>query len=693
MENLSSLYSSLTVKSKQFRTGNVSKFVNNWSLITKDKEVLDIITSGLKIDFENNCLIENKQSEYRFSNDNSVKIDKQIKEMLYQEVISISYKESGEFFSPIFFREKNDGNIRIILDLTNLNLSIKDQHHKLETLQTALEMIKPNDLFTSLDLKAAYYSIPIFQLDKKYLKFIWKGKSYQYNVCANGLCSVPRLFSKIIRQVMAFLRLRGHRSTFYLDDSLLMGNNVQNIVSNTLETLNILEALGFTIHPEKSVLKPAHSIKYLGFVLNSVTMKVTLPEDRKIKIKSAILEVLKNEKIVIRKFASIIGLCIASFPAVLYGPLHYRDMEKDKTNNLNINKGNFDKNMVISYKSLIELRWWHENIDLSFGYINKDSNPDLIIYTDASKSGWGCKLNSDTTKGYWSAQEKLLNINALELKAILYAIKSLVKTEYNSKHLRVMSDSMTAVWCINKMGTSHSEICNIITKEIWDYCIAINVWVSAAHILGKNNHIADSLSRSSNLDIEWMLNPSFLEIACKKFSFKPNIDLFATYVNTQFKKFVSFLPDPHAYATDSFSLNWHGWNFYAFPPFSLLPRVLKKIKEDGAKGMIICPNWPSQAFYPILADMIIKNPVKVSARKHLLIMPQNKELQHRLAKNLSILICLVSGKNSEVKEFHTKLQTSYCKDGGKTLGRATSCTSTNGEHMHSKKMCIQYHLV
>ena len=74
-----------------------------------------------------------------------------------------------------------------------------------------------------------------------------------------------------------------------------------------------------------------------------------------------------------------------------------------------------------------------------------------------------------------------------------------------------MTDSMTAVWGLNKMGSSNSEICNEITKEIWDYCIIHEFWISAAHIMGKNNVIADSLSRSSNLDIEWMLNPSFFK--------------------------------------------------------------------------------------------------------------------------------------------------------------------------------------
>ena len=67
---------------------------------------------------------------------------------------------------------------------------------------------------------------------------------------------------------MAFLRLRWHRSTVYLDDSLLIGNTKDSFIRNTLETLQTIENLGFTIHPQKSVLKPSTSIKYLGFILD-----------------------------------------------------------------------------------------------------------------------------------------------------------------------------------------------------------------------------------------------------------------------------------------------------------------------------------------------------------------------------------------------------------------------------------------
>ena len=45
-------------------------------------------------------------------------------------------------------------------------------------------------------------------------------------------------------------------------------------------------------------------------------------------------------------------------------------------------------------------------------------------------------------------------------------------------------------------------------------------------------------------------------------------------------------PDPTAEAIDAFTLNWHTLKFYAFPPFSIMPKVLKKIQTDkGGRNM------------------------------------------------------------------------------------------------------------
>lgn len=68
-------------------------------------------------------------------------------------------------------------------------------------------------------------------------------------------------------------------------------------------------------------------------------------------------------------------------------------------------------------------------------------------------------------------------------------------------------------------------------------------------------------------------------------SFGPfDIDLFVSLINTKNETYVSWFPDPGSWAIDAFSLGWQTFYFYIFPPFILLPRILRKIWDDEAQG-------------------------------------------------------------------------------------------------------------
>ena len=62
---------------------------------------------------------------------------------------------------------------------------------------------------------------------------------------------------------------------------------------------------------------------------------------------------------------------------------------------------------------------------------------------------------------------------------------------------------------------------------------------------------------------------------------------FASLINNKCDNYVSWLPNPGSVTVDAFTLSWRGLNFYAFLPFILLPRVLRKIIEDEATGTVI----------------------------------------------------------------------------------------------------------
>ena len=77
----------------------------------------------------------------------------------------------------------------------------------------------------SIDLKDAYYSVPIISTDRKFLKFEWKGTLYQFACFPNGLALCPRKFTKLFKPVFSFFRQLGHISVPYIDDSWLTADS------------------------------------------------------------------------------------------------------------------------------------------------------------------------------------------------------------------------------------------------------------------------------------------------------------------------------------------------------------------------------------------------------------------------------------------------------------------------------------
>ena len=90
---------------------------------------------------------------------------------------------------------------------------------------------------------------------------------------------------------------------------------------------------------------------------------------------------------------------------------------------------------------------------------------------------------------------------------------------------------------------------------------------------------------------------------------KPSIDLFASRLNFQLRPFVSWKPDPQAFAIDAFSIGWTEHNFYAFPPFALINRFLQKTEQAQSHGVIMVPVWTTQIWFARLLRMLVDHSV------------------------------------------------------------------------------------
>ena len=613
--------------------GKIKNKYSNWALLSKDPWILDIIKYGLKLDFSD-LPKQNRVSIHPLSVMEQSIINTEINKMLRKNIILPTVKTSDDFISGVFTRPKKDGSHRMILNLKKFNQYINYKHFKMESIHNVINAIRPNVFMASVDLKDAFFSVPIFKEHQKYLKFSLDYNKYYNFVCMpNGYGPAMRVFTKLLKVPFSHLRCKGHISVIYVDDSYLQGNTFDSCLQNVKDTIKILRALGFTIHCEKSILYPTQKLTFLGFIFDSVNMSITLTKEKFLKIVHLCDSLCKNLHPTIREVAKVIGNLVASFPAVPYGQLHYRKLEHNKIIALKRNKGNFDAPIQLSDDSIVELKWWIDNIHCSFSPIHTPKI-DITIYTDASKLGWGITDGINPSGGQWDKDEAMEHINVLELEANYIGIVTYCGGK-TFKHVRVMTDNTTAIAYINNKGGIKSSKCNDIAKKIWLWCCKQSMWVSAAFIPGKENKEADLKSRKFNEAIEWKLNPDAFNKIVKRFG-KPDIDLFATRINKQIDAYVSWQPEPEAIAVDAFSICWNDSYLYMFPPFSLVGKVLSKIALDQAHGIIVVPDWPGQVWYPQMLSMA-QDKLLLPTYQNLLILPQDNKKIHPMMRKLNML--------------------------------------------------------
>ena len=238
---------------------------------------------------------------------------------------------------------------------------------------------------------------------------------------------------------------------------------------------------------------------------------------------------------------------MAAVPAVSFGYLRIKRLEIERNQWLSKHKGHYNGGITLSGKSVVLIKWWCDNIfNLYKSLVLPD--PSVELYTDASLIGWGARLQEVSTGGHWTADE-VVHINLLELKAVLFGLQALCK-DMQDIHIRVRSDNTTVVACVNKCGSIKEHLLQV-TEDIFLWATDRSICLSAAHIPGRLNTIADDASRAYYTDAEWMIKPNFFQALCHEFSV-PSLDLSVTRLNAQLDRYVSWKPDLHAYAINAF---------------------------------------------------------------------------------------------------------------------------------------------
>ena len=589
------------------KAGRIQHFSQAWQQVTSNSFVLNIVTQGYKIQFVSIPI----QSNFipRSMSSSSTKVTKvKVNEYLEYKIIKVIHPNQAQYISYVFpVPKKSLTDHRLIFDMTELNKLVRKVHFRMDSIPDIMALILPGDWFTSMDLSDAYYCIAMHMLSIPYLTFIFMNVYYQFTCLPQGLSSAPRIFTKVVRVVLTYLRGYGIRIAAWIDDFIMMSASRSLSLDHSSRTVQTFKELGFLINVEKSQLEPVQRISHLGLVWDSVQYSVSVPPDKIAGVKSKCLVAL-SYSVKVRFLSSILGSLEYFKWGYPFATFHYRRLQRFV--NACLGRGlSYDAYVVPSASACVDLKWW-SSVDDSLPF--RSLSPfvaDVELFCDASLTGWGCWTSEGKEAcGAWSNDEAELHINVLEAMAVLFALKCFFKSTYDCGIL-VRSDNTSVVSYINKQGgTTSSQLCDL-ALEIWDFCIARNISLSASHLSGVSNVRADRLSRAEHRDHSYYLSQEVFDCLAARLDFPLSVDCFASRLNFKLPKFVSHYFDPLSFWVNAFSLGWTD-NVYLFPPVPVIHRVLTKFVSDNTgRGLLICPYWPSQPWYPTLINLLIAPPI------------------------------------------------------------------------------------
>ena len=148
-----------------------------------------------------------------------MEVDKMI---LQGGIHPVTSNTEGRFVSSVFLVNKTDCSRHPVINLKNLNSFVDVQHFKIEGIHMLRDLLRKGDFMVKLDLKDAYFTVPVWIGHQKYFRFLWKETLWEFACLPLRLGSAPRTFTKIMKPGVATLRNLGICLIIYLDDLLIL---------------------------------------------------------------------------------------------------------------------------------------------------------------------------------------------------------------------------------------------------------------------------------------------------------------------------------------------------------------------------------------------------------------------------------------------------------------------------------------
>ena len=330
----------------------------------------------------------------------------------------------------------------------------------------------------------------IWENHKKYLQFLWKDSLLEFACLPFGLAVAPRVFTKILKPVVALLRRTGIRLIIYLDELLFMNSSKSQMSSTGHDHSSVLaRESGLRNKPREILLSTDTTVG-----VSRVRCEYSGYDSAPARLQGGGDQIPLFQDIIASRSFSTGALsahrqtnCVYSsyFPSslALSAPAESETQSLSpirpfRCYDRSVHGGQGRTSVVARAFECLE---WEGSSPPFFRCDNRNRRLSHRL---------GAVCQGVTTGGLWSQMEKKLHINCLELLAGSFAVKSFTKDRL-CVHVRLRMDNVSAVAYINRLGGTHSLIPSNLALALWEWALKRNIFLSAEHLSGALNVSAD----------------------------------------------------------------------------------------------------------------------------------------------------------------------------------------------------------
>ena len=404
-------------------------------------------------------------------------LNKILDDMLEKNIISST---TSPWASPVHLVKKKNGSFRLVHDYRLINKHCKKQNYPLPRLTDFTQHIHGAIIFSSLDLKSAFWQLDVRPTDRQFMAFCTHRGNFMYNKLPQGLTYASSSFQRFINHVLQ------NTDTFcfaYIDDIIIFSKNELEHKKHLLEIANRLNSYGLTLNMNKCVFG-ASQLNVLGYKLNA--SGITASDEKIAAVKNFPAPVTIKE---LRQFLGLVNYQrrFIENAAELLSPL--QDYLKGKVKNET--KISLNCNALQAFKKVKE-------IIANLAYLaHPKAYAKLQLKTDASATSLGGVLeqiydDKIEVLGYYSESltdaQKHYSTYDLELLSVYSNVKYF---EYMllDKPFVIFTDNKPLVNSFAKPSENHSP------RQVRQLSYLSQFDCNIQHLPGRNNIVADCLSR------------------------------------------------------------------------------------------------------------------------------------------------------------------------------------------------------